>query len=36
MSAMTFYRGIHADVIVYSFAYLHTALRREENMLDMN
>ena len=33
---LTFYRGIHADVIVYSFAHLHTALRREENMLDMN
>ena len=28
------YRGIHADVIVYIFAHLHTALRREENMLD--
>ena len=27
---------IHADVIVYIFAYLHTALRIEGNMLDMN
>ena len=30
------YRRIHADVIVYIFAYLHTALRIEGNMLDMN
>ena len=29
-------RGIHADVIVYSFAHLHTALRKEGNMLDIN
>ena len=27
------YRGIHADVIVYTFAHLHTALRTEENLL---
>ena len=26
----------HADVIVYIFAHLHTALRTEGNMLDMN
>ena len=31
-----FYRRIHADVIVYIFAHLHTALRIEGNMLDMN
>ena len=31
-----FYRQIHADVIVYIFAHLHTALRIEGNMLDMN
>ena len=30
------YRRIHADVIVYIFAHLHTALRIEGNMLDMN
>ena len=27
------YRGIHADVIVYIFAHLHTTLRTEENLL---
>ena len=27
------YRRIHADVIVYIFAHLHTALRIEGNML---
>ena len=26
-------RGIHADVIVYIFAHLHTTLRTEENLL---
>ena len=26
-------RGIHGDVIVYSFAHLHTTLRTEENLL---
>ena len=31
-----FNRRIHADVIVYIFADLHTALRIERNMLDMN
>ena len=30
------YRRIHADVIVYIFAHLHTALRIERNMLHMN
>ena len=30
------YRRIHADVIVYIFAHLHTALRIEGNMLDKN
>ena len=25
--------GIHADVIVYIFAHLHTTLRTEENLL---
>ena len=30
------YRRIHADVIVYIFAHLHTALRTEGNMLDLN
>ena len=30
------YRRIHADVIVYIFAHLHTVLRIEGNMLDMN
>ena len=30
------YRRIHADVIVYIFTHLHTALRTEGNMLDMN
>ena len=29
-------RGIHADVIVYIFAQLHTTLRTEGNMLDTN
>ena len=29
-------RRIHADVIVYIFAHLHTALRIEGNMLDKN
>ena len=29
-------RRIHADVIVYIFAHLHTALRITGNMLDMN
>ena len=33
---MTGYRRIHADVIVYIFAHLHTALRTEGNMLDKN
>ena len=28
--------GIHADVIVYIFAHLHTALLTEIDMLDMN
>ena len=27
------YRGIHADVIVYIFAHLHTTLLKEENLL---
>ena len=31
-----FYRRIHAGVIVYIFAHLHTALRVEGNMLDKN
>ena len=35
-SAYYLHRGIHADVIVYIFAHLHTALRIEGNMLDMN
>ena len=30
------YRRIHADVIVYIFAHLHTAFHTEGNMLDMN
>ena len=30
------YRRIHADVTVYIFAHLHTALQIEGNMLDMN
>ena len=30
------YTWIHADVTVYIFAHLHTALRTEGNMLDMN
>ena len=30
------YRGIHADVTVYIFAHLHTALCTEGNMLDMS
>ena len=30
------YRGILADVIVYIFAHLHTALLAEGNMLDIN
>lgn len=29
------YSGIRADVIVYIFAPLHTALRTEANMLDI-
>ena len=29
------YRAIHADVIVYIFAHLHTTLRTEENLLDV-
>ena len=29
-------KGIHADVIVYIFANLHTTLRTEGNMSDMN
>ena len=29
-------RGILADVIVYIFAHLHTALLAEGNMLDIN
>ena len=29
-------RPIQADVIVYIFAHLHTALRTEGNMLDKN
>ena len=29
-------RGIHADVVVYIFAHLHTALLTEINMLHMN
>ena len=29
-------RRIHADVIVYIFAHLHTTLHTEGNMLDMN
>ena len=33
---LALYRWIHADVIVYIFAHLHTALRIEGNMLDMN
>ena len=28
--------GIHADVIVYIFAHLQSALRTEGNMLDIN
>jgi len=28
--------GIHADIIVYIFAHLHTTLRTEGNMLDTN
>jgi len=28
--------GVHADVIVYIYGHLHTALRTEGNMLDMN
>jgi len=34
--ASFWYREIHADVIVYIFAHLHTALRTEGHMLDMN
>jgi len=30
------YSGIFVDVIVYIFAHLHRALRREGNMLDIN
>ena len=33
---IVYYRGIFADVIVYVFAHLHTALRTEENMLDIS
>ena len=29
-------RGIHADVIVYIFAHLYTALRTKGKMLDTN
>ena len=29
-------RGIHADVIVYIFAHLHTTLRTEENLLGID
>ena len=36
MNSQFLYRRIHADVIVYIFAHLHTALRTEGNMLDMN
>ena len=35
-NAMIPNRRILADVIVYIFAHLHTALRIEGNMLDMN
>ena len=35
-SSYSCYRRIHADVIVYIFAHLHTALCTEGNMLDMN
>ena len=35
-AAQLVYRGIHADVIVYIFAHLHTTLRTEGNMLDTN
>ena len=31
-----YYRRIHAGVIVYIFAHMHTALHTEGNMLDMN
>ena len=30
------YRRIHADVIVYIFAHLYTALRTEGSQLDLN
>ena len=30
-----YYRGIHADVIVYIFAHLHTTLRTEENSREL-
>ena len=30
------FRGIHAEVNVYMFAHLHTALRAEGNMLYTN
>ena len=34
---MTVYRGTHADVTVYIFAHLHTALRTEgSDVLDIN
>ena len=36
MYANMCYRGIHADVIVYIFAHLHTTLRTEGNMLATN
>ena len=32
---ITLYMGIHADVIVYIFAHLHTTLPTEENLLDI-
>ena len=34
--SLQLYGGIHADVIVYIFPHLHTALLKEINMLDMN
>ena len=33
LDTVRMYRGIHADVIVYIFAHLHTTLRTEENLL---
>ena len=35
-SRQILYRGIHAEVIVYIFAHLHTTLRTDRNMLDTN